>query len=255
MILIIGKIICFERLILRRCITYKRQKRRTSYHRKTFLAGLVEGIFKMTGLNWVLDRRKFLSEEQAKQLLKTARKLAQRALIFGRKIPVRDYFIIHLALSTGLRVMEIAQLNCGDVFLDDDAGSLLVRNGKGGKKRLVHFNDSLKKHFTEYINWKHANGQSTDPEAPLLLSSNTGRHLSIRAIERVFKRAAARAGLPSYYSIHCLRHTYACQLYKVSKYNLRMVQKQLGHSNSKITEVYADVMMPDVKKALDKLYK
>ncbi|MCX6008067.1 MAG: tyrosine-type recombinase/integrase [Chloroflexi bacterium] len=54
--------------------------------------------------------------------------------------------------------------------------------------------------------------------------------------------------------MHCLRHTYACFLLKASDWNLRLVQKQLGHARISTTQVYADVMMPDVKKALDRLY-
>jgi len=72
---------------------------------------------------------------------------------------------------------------------------------------------------------------------PLLISSNTGSYMSTRAIQKAFKRTAARAGLSSHFSIHCLRHTYACHLYKAGDYNLRLVQKQLGHSSIQITEV------------------
>jgi integrase len=46
------------------------------------------------------------------------------------------------------------------------------------------------------------------------------------------------------------QNTYACQLYKASTYNLRLVQKQLGHSSIRTTEVYADVMEPDIQDAL-----
>jgi integrase/recombinase XerC len=78
--------------------------------------------------------------------------------------------------------------------------------------------------------------------------------MTTRAIEKAFKRNASRAGLPSHYSIHCLRHTYASHLYKAGDYNLRLVQKQLGHSNSRTTEVYADVLNPDLSKSLERLY-
>jgi len=77
--------------------------------------------------------------------------------------------------------------------------------------------------------WKQNVGEPTGPSDPLFLSSNTGRHLTTRAIQKAFKRMAAEAGLSAHHSIHCLRHTYACQLYKASGYNLRLVQKQLGH--------------------------
>ena len=209
----------------------------------------------MAGLNWVLDRSKFLSLAEARQLLETAKQWAETASRHSHKTPVRDYFIIHLALATGLRVMEIAQLNCGDLFIDEFYTALIVRKGKGGKKRPVWFGRNLKQHYEDYLAWKQANGEPVGPDDPLLQSSNTGKHMTTRALEKAFKRVAARAGLPEHFSIHSLRHTYACQLYKASDYNLRLVQKQLGHSKSQTTEVYADVMMPDIKRALERLYQ
>jgi site-specific recombinase XerD len=208
----------------------------------------------MTGINWVLDPGKFLSREEVRELLNTARKRAEKTISQNNKVAVRDYFIVDLALSTGLRVMELASLTCGDVFLNDGVSSLLVKRGKGGKKRLVRFNGSLKRHCVEYIAWKQRVGEPIGPNDPLILSSNTRSHMTTRAIEKVFKRTAVRAGLSSRFSIHCLRHTYACHLYKASGYNLRLVQKQLGHSSSRITEVYADVLNPDLRKSLEKLY-
>jgi len=207
-----------------------------------------------TKFNWVLEPSKFLSKEEAQKLLETARDGATDTLGKGRKIPVRDYFIVDVALSTGLRVMEIAQLDCGDVFIRDGISSLLVRSGKCGKRRLVRFGESLKEHFNEYMSWKQDVGEPTGPRDPLLLSSNTGVHMTTRAIQKAFKRTAVRAGLPSHYSIHCLRHTYACELYRASGYNLRLVQKQLGHAQIATTQVYADVVEPDMQRALQKLY-
>jgi site-specific recombinase XerD len=208
----------------------------------------------MTGFNWVLDQKKFLSLEEVKALLRTSNLRARKALDNGHKVAVRDHFIVHLAISTGLRVMEIAQLKCSDIFIGDTASSLIVRRGKGGKKRIVWFNGAFKRHYEEYIRWKQNIGEPTGPENPLILSSNSRSHMTTRAIQKVFKKAAARAGLPSYYHIHCLRHTYASHLYKASGYNLRLVQKQLGHSSSQITEIYADVMRPDMHRALEKLF-
>jgi len=208
----------------------------------------------MFNSNWVLVPGKFLLPEEVNKLLEIARERAALALARGNKVAVRDYFIANLALATGLRVMEIAGLRCGDIFLRDHASAILVRKGKGGKKRLVRFNGSFKKHCESYLRWKQAVGESTNPDDPLFLSSNTGMHLTTRAIEKAFKRTAAKAALPSHYSIHCLRHTYACALYRASGYNLRLVQKQLGHKYISTTQVYADVIEPDMRQALEKLY-
>jgi site-specific recombinase XerD len=204
--------------------------------------------------NWLLEPGKYLSKDEAKRLLNVSRHRAEQALTTKRKVAVRDYLIIHLALSTGLRVMEIADLKCGDIFLNDRVCSVIVRNGKGGKTRQVFFTGSFRKHCREYFKWKQHIGEFTEPEEPLIVSSNTGGHMTTRAIQKIFKRCAERACIYPKYSIHCCRHTYACFLLKASNWNLRLVQKQLGHSRISTTQTYADVMMPDVKKALDRLY-
>ena len=208
----------------------------------------------MSRVNWVLDRSKYLSLQEVKRLLKTAGHLAETGLLYGHSIPVRDYFIIHLALETGLRVSEIAQLNCGDIYIDQKTGLLIVRKGKGNKKRIVRFNREFQQHYEEYLKWKQVCNEPVGQDDPLLISSHTGGHMTTRAIEKVFKRVAARANLPEYYSIHCCRHTHACFLLKASKWNLRLVQKQLGHSKITTTQVYADVMNPELIKSLEKLF-
>ena len=77
--------------------------------------------------------------------------------------------------------------------------------------------------------------------------------MTTSGIQQVFKKWSRKAGLPSHYSIHSLRHTYAVRLYKASGYNLRLVQKQLGHSSVLTTQVYADVMDEDVDQAMENL--
>jgi site-specific recombinase XerD len=172
----------------------------------------------------------------------------------GRKIPVRDWLIIHLALTTGLRVQEIAHLNCGDILLADGHSSVIVRQGKGGKRRLVRFNGELKKHLTDYLEWKQVNKEGIKPEDPLIKSSITGGHLNKRSVQRTFERTSRLAKIDGRHCFHHLRHTYASYLYRASNYNLRLVQKQLGHANIRTTQVYADVFDEDLNQALEKLY-
>ena len=82
----------------------------------------------------------------------------------------------------------------------------IVRRGKGGKKRLVRFNSEFKQHYDEYLIWKQVGEEPIGQNDPLLRSSHTGRHMTSRALEKAFKRMAAKANLPEHYSIHCLRH-------------------------------------------------
>ena len=209
----------------------------------------------MEGFRWVLDRSKVLSEEEVNKLLEMARKRAEIAKRKGNKVAVRDYFVIDLALSTGLRVMEIANLNCGDIYLNPGLSFLVVRRGKCGKKRIVWFNGRLKQHIEEYLSWKREAGEETGDDAPLILSSNTKKHMTTRALQKAFKRCLKKAGLPEHFSFHSLRHTYGTHLYRASNHNLRLVQEQLGHSSIKTTEVYAGLMREDISEALERLYR
>ena len=201
-----------------------------------------------------MDPNKFFSSEEANVLIETVKREATRAMSLNHKVAVRDYFAIDLVLSTGLRVMEISKLDCGDIFLTDVASLLIVRKGKGGKRRQVIFSSAFKEHCIQYLSWKQSIGESTEPGQPLILSSNTGKHMTTRAIQKIFKRWAQKAGLSPRYSIHSARHSYACFLLKASKWNIRLVQKQLGHSKIETTQVYADVMLPDTKNAIERMY-
>ena len=58
--------------------------------------------------------------------------------------------IIEQALGTGLRVTELANLKVKDLYLKKGQNALQVRNGKGGKDRVVQFSSKLKKMLLEY---------------------------------------------------------------------------------------------------------
>jgi site-specific recombinase XerD len=189
---------------------------------------------------WILDGHKFLSDEEIKRLKMSCRR------------PV-DLLIVKLALYSGLRVKEIADLKCGDISMETEPASLTVRNGKGGKTRLVRFNGELKLSLMEHLKDKEIKGEKISADAPLLKSDKSGGHLSKRTLQRVFEKMAKMAGITGH-CFHHLRHTYASHLYKASGYNLRLVQKQLGHANIRTTQIYADVFDEDLKTALEKLY-
>jgi site-specific recombinase XerD len=213
------------------------------------------GLCKKGGrFDWVVDESKFLTGQEVKRLRTTTRKRAKAAEKRGAKVPVRDWFLVDLALSTGLRVQEIADLKCGDLFVTEGKSSLVVRNGKGGKRRVVRLGLDFRNHVRDYVRWKLANGEPTEPDRPLFWSCRSDSHMCTRALQRAFKRCAQRAGLSKHYSIHSLRHTYATALLRASRNNLRMVQTNLGHSRLEVTEVYLGVASTDVDRALAKLY-
>ncbi|MDD5677055.1 MAG: site-specific integrase [Kiritimatiellae bacterium] len=203
---------------------------------------------------WLLDTSKFLNEAELHRLTRIAGKEKDKALSTGRKTPVKDWFLVCVATETGLRVQEIADLCCGDFQMNNGHSAVLVRKGKGGKKRLVHIRAAFCATVQEFINWKRSQHESVEPDAPVFCVN--GRRMSKRALQKSYKRILAKAGISQArgVGIHSLRHTYASFLLKASKFNLRLVQRQLGHESTKTTEAYTHVFDQDMEKALGRLF-
>lgn len=194
---------------------------------------------------WIMSFSKLMSEDEVKALRNTLEAAAIIAKTKARQGPVRDQCIIELALGTGLRVSEIGALKLEDIDLKRGGNSLIVRHGKGDKLRQVKFSSSLKTTIQEYLDYR-----ASDSE--YLFPSQRQDHMFPTAIQKVFKKWAGRAGLPSRFSIHSCRHFYATALLKVSK-NLRLTQVQLGHSNPQTTTVYAQALEEEITEAVEKL--
>ena len=73
-------------------------------------------------------------------------------------------------------------------------------------------------------------------------------------VRQVFKRVLKAAGLPSHFTVHCLRHTFATLHLEADQGRLLYVSRQLGHSSIAITaDVYARWLKPTDKAAADSL--
>lgn len=205
--------------------------------------------------SWFFNQDRFLSEAEIKRLRRTANRLKDQALKTDKRAPVIDWFLICVAMETGLRVQEIADLCCGDIEAKGDRMAVMVRNGKGGKPRLVTVRREFIENSLLYLAWKRKHCEQTGKDDPLF--SAGARRMGKRALQKSYRRSIDRAGIkqPPGVGIHSIRHTYASFLLKASKFNLRLVQRQLGHSSMRTTEVYAHVFDPDMRKAVSKLYE
>jgi len=193
--------------------------------------------------NWIITPDKFLNEEEVTQLIKVCSDAAELASNKDQWVAIRDWMIIDLALNTGLRVQELSDLKVNDLHIQYGECALTVQCGKGGKKRIVKFGKKTKAHLKKYLSERHSKSEH-------VFYSSRGDKLERSAIQKIFKMLAKKARLSPDYSIHSLRHTHATRLYKASGNNLRMVQRQLGHTNIQTSTVYANVMDEDVEAAL-----
>jgi integrase len=191
---------------------------------------------------WTITPDRYLSKEEIGKLLKRAEELRTIGLSQRRKQPVRDWLLIRLALFTGLRASEIAALKVTDCFIGYSRSELVVRRGKGVKQRVVPIGKELKRDLRWYLKWKAENGE-LHPEAHLLRSQRSER-VNRSAIWRRWKKHSPL------HRLHDARHTHATLLLEASK-DLRLVQRQLGHSRPTTTAVYAGVMDERMIAAVD----
>lgn len=201
---------------------------------------------------WILTPNKYLKKHEIKTLRTCLEEKAIVAITKKQKKPVRDWASIDIALSAGLRASEICNLKIKDLHIGKGESSIFVENGKGNKNRLVAIGDKLKRHLKEFIGWKKTAGEATHPESFVFVSERAPK-MTLSALQKRFKWWLKAAGLGNRYSIHSARHTYGTMLYRNTK-DLRMVQKQLGHSSCQVTEVYADVLSEETEKAVNELY-
>jgi len=141
--------------------------------------------------------------------------------------------LIVIMWRAGLRIQEALALTEGD--LDYRRGSLLVRRGKGGRRREVGM-DAWG--WEQLLFWLDMRRQL--PVGPLLCVINgatRGRHWSPAAARAELRRTAAAAGVRRRFAPHQLRHAHAIEMAREGV-PLIVIQRQLGHSNLGITSVY-----------------
>ncbi len=199
----------------------------------------VKGTKKSGGRIKSVDGVKYFNEKQIKLLRRTAREQAEIDEQKGNVTGIREWMVIDLLTSTGVRVSEAANLRCGDLKIGYSESKIYVREGKGRVSGHVVINDSLKKHCRAFLSWKRALGEPLGDDYHLF-AGQRGAWTS-QAIQQIVKKYLRKCGFYQQgKSVHALRHSYAVELYSKEK-DLRVVQKQLRHVSIQSTLVYADV--------------
>jgi integrase len=141
--------------------------------------------------------------------------------------------LIVIMWRAGLRIQEALALSEGD--LDHRRGSLLVRRGKGGRRREVGMDAWA---WEQLQPWLELRRQL--PVGPLLCVINgatRGRHWSAAAARAELRRTAAAAGVRRRFAPHQFRHAHAVEMAREAV-PLIVIHRQLGHSDLGITSVY-----------------
>jgi site-specific recombinase XerD len=141
--------------------------------------------------------------------------------------------VIVVLWRAGLRIQEALALAEHD--LDHRRGSLLVRNGKGGRRREVGMDEWG---WDQLRPWLAARVEL--PVGPLFCiidGPTRGWPWSGAAVRTEFRRLASRAGIRRRFAPHQLRHAHALELAREGV-PLNIIQRQLGHTNLGTTSIY-----------------
>lgn len=180
---------------------------------------------------------KFLSLEDSQKLLES----------IDSKNKARDYCIILLFLSCGMRLSELVGLDLGDYSKQNRTLRLF---GKGSKERINYLSDSCIEALEDYINNYRSNDAAADPKA-MFLSANKTR-INKRRVQQIVNESLARAGLSNMgITTHKLRHTAATLMYQYGGVDTLVLKEQLGHKSVGTTEIYTHLSNENLKAAAE----
>lgn len=204
---------------------------------------------------------KALSVEQVMALVDFAKKEAQSELeqfpitSISKRVLVRDWALIELFYSSGLRLSEIlgidvqqkmssTQSSLGWIDWSSQEVNVL---GKGGKRRIVPVGNAA----MDALNvWRKTLIELAHPVEQALFVNEQFERLSPRTVQARLKKLAIRASLPTHVHPHMLRHSFASHVLQ-SSHDLRAVQEMLGHASIGSTQIYTALDFQHLAQAYD----
>jgi site-specific recombinase XerD len=149
----------------------------------------------------------------------------------------RDKAILELFFSTGLRISELCGLSIDDIDMSRDEFSV---RGKGDKIRVVFLSDSARVTLQDYLKHRKDMDDAMFIRYGRKMNDGGDLRLSPRAVQRLIKQHAIKAGITRKVTPHVIRHSFATDLLSNGA-DLRSVQALLGHANIGTTQVYTHV--------------
>lgn len=157
----------------------------------------------------------------------------------ARATRLRDRAILHILLSTGVRVSEL----CGLRYCDIDSSTRSLRvSGKGkgrdSKQRTVYFGKSAHRALWLYL----APRLDTIGPNDHVFITEEGAPMDRTRVSRLIREIGKRAGVKAY--PHLFRHTFATEFLR-NNGDLLKLQQLLGHTTLEMVRRYAHIVAAD----------
>jgi len=171
----------------------------------------------------------------------------------GDPLGRRDRAILELFYASGLRLSELVAIDLEDLNLGDRMVRVM---GKGGKERILPFNQSTVTALKAWMKDRAAIVATRPPRRSVksartprphdlktsdpLFINYRGTRLTGRSVDRLLRRYVAQCSTRMGVSPHALRHSFATHLLQRGA-DLRAIQELLGHARLSTTQRYTHV--------------
>ena len=144
----------------------------------------------------------------------------------------RDFLIIEILYSTGIRRDELINLKFEDIYFEQGLIKVL---GKRNKERLVPVLPNLLSKIKKY--------NSNNSINSYLFKSKNGKKISPSTIYRIVKKYFRQISSKNKISPHVLRHSFATHMINNGA-DINSVKEILGHSSLASTQIYTKIKVP-----------
>ncbi len=148
---------------------------------------------------------------------------------------IKHKLILKLLYGCGLRVSEIINLQKEDINFNEKL--IHIKLAKEKKDRFVKIPDSIYAELESYCKLS---------SEKILFPSNRSGKLTKKTIGKIVENAAKKTQIKKEVYPHLLRHSFATHLLEAGT-DLRVIQKLLGHSDIKTTQIYAQISQASIK--------
>jgi integrase/recombinase XerD len=156
---------------------------------------------------------------------------------------LRDRAILEVLYSTGIRRTELVNLALYDI--DAERGTLMVRQGKGKKDRMIPIGDRALAWLDKYlIEVRPTLAPAPDPGVLFLTAQ--GEAFTPNRLTQLARDYVAAANLGKAGACHLFRHTMATLMLENGA-DIRFIQQMLGHAELSTTEIYTQVSIRALK--------
>lgn len=179
--------------------------------------------------------RHVLSSTEADQILNGAN--------VNDPLGLRDRAILETFYSTGMRRMELVGLSLYD--LDVERGTIMVRQGKGKKDRMIPIGDRAIAWCDRYLRQVRPR-LVVEPDEGVLFLTSAGESFTPNRLTQLVRDYVNAADIAKTGACHLFRHTMATLMLENGA-DIRFIQQMLGHADLSTTQIYTQVSIRQLK--------